>query len=39
MAKTVITGANGASTATIADGTEGVLAPVKTGRRSSEGGK
>lgn len=39
MAKTVITGANGASTATVADATEGVLAPVKTGRRSSEGGK
>lgn len=31
MAKTVITGASGASTAAIA--------PVKTGRRSSEGGK
>lgn len=39
MPKTVITGSNGASTATVADGTEGVLAPVKTGRRTSEGGK
>ncbi len=39
MAKTVITGANGASTATVADATEGVLAPVTTGRRKSEGGK
>lgn len=39
MPKTVITGANGASTATVDPQTEGVFAPVKTGRRSSEGGK
>jgi hypothetical protein len=33
MAKTVITGANGATTSTASTGTEGVYAPVKTGRR------
>lgn len=36
-AKTVITGANGASTATASDHTEGVYAPVKTGRRKDDG--
>ena len=39
MPKTVITGANGASTATKADQTEGNYAPPATGRRKSEGGK
>ena len=39
MAKTIITGAAGASTGNSADSTEGTLAPVTTGRRKSEGGK
>lgn len=37
QAKTVITGANGASTATVSNATEGALAPVVTGRRKDDG--
>ncbi len=39
MAKTIITGANGASTGSASDHTEGAYAPVKTGRKALEGGK
>lgn len=39
MPKIVITGANGASTATIATQTEGSYAAPSTGRRKGEGGK
>lgn len=39
MPKIVITGANGASTATAATQNEGAYAAPSTGRRKSEGGK
>lgn len=39
MAKTVITGASGASTATVNTSTEGAYATPVTGRRKPEGGK
>lgn len=37
MAKTIITGAGGASTGNASDHTEGAYAPVKTGRRKDDG--
>lgn len=39
MPKTIITGANGASTGNAANQTEGNYAAPSTGRRKAEGGK